>query len=106
MKREGKASDAEILVARLIDRALRPLFDAEQKTAVSYCRRDAYTARMIEILRERGKQIVYDRNAAVQIPRGEIRTRNRILHNDLVYAVGVLLFQKGSKLRALLKRIL
>lgn len=26
MKREGKASDAEILVARLIDRALRPLF--------------------------------------------------------------------------------
>ena len=26
MKREGKASDAEILIARLIDRALRPLF--------------------------------------------------------------------------------
>ena len=26
MKREGKASDSEILVARLIDRALRPLF--------------------------------------------------------------------------------
>ena len=29
MKREGKASDAEILVARLIDRALRPLFPAD-----------------------------------------------------------------------------
>src|SRR5574344_2819278 len=26
MKREGKASDYEILIARLIDRALRPLF--------------------------------------------------------------------------------
>ena len=26
MKREGRATDAEILVARLIDRALRPLF--------------------------------------------------------------------------------
>ena len=26
MKREGKASDSEILVARLVDRALRPLF--------------------------------------------------------------------------------
>ena len=26
MKREGKASDAEILTARLVDRALRPLF--------------------------------------------------------------------------------
>ncbi len=29
MKREGKASDYEILVARLIDRALRPLFPAD-----------------------------------------------------------------------------
>ena len=29
MKREGKASDAEILVARLIDRALRPLFPSD-----------------------------------------------------------------------------
>ena len=26
MKREGKASDYEILIARLVDRALRPLF--------------------------------------------------------------------------------
>ena len=26
MKREGKANDSEVLVARLIDRALRPLF--------------------------------------------------------------------------------
>ena len=29
MKREGKAGDSEILVARLIDRALRPLFPAD-----------------------------------------------------------------------------
>ena len=29
MKREGKASDNEVLVARLIDRALRPLFPAD-----------------------------------------------------------------------------
>ncbi len=29
MKREGKANDSEILVARLIDRALRPLFPAD-----------------------------------------------------------------------------
>ena len=29
MKREGKASDAEVLVARLIDRALRPLFPSD-----------------------------------------------------------------------------
>ena len=34
MKREGKASDSEILVARLIDRALRPLFPADYHAEV------------------------------------------------------------------------
>ena len=34
MKREGKASDAEVLVARLIDRALRPLFPADYHAEV------------------------------------------------------------------------
>ena len=34
MKREGKANDAEILVARLVDRALRPLFPSDYHAAV------------------------------------------------------------------------
>ncbi|MBQ0053070.1 MAG: polyribonucleotide nucleotidyltransferase [Bacteroidales bacterium] len=34
MKREGKASDSEILVARLVDRALRPLFPEDFHAAV------------------------------------------------------------------------
>ena len=34
MKREGKAGDSEILVARLIDRALRPLFPADYHAEV------------------------------------------------------------------------
>ncbi|MFI3248273.1 MAG: polyribonucleotide nucleotidyltransferase [Rikenellaceae bacterium] len=34
MKREGRAGDAEILVARLIDRALRPLFPADYHAEV------------------------------------------------------------------------
>ncbi len=34
MKREGKANDSEILVARLIDRALRPLFPADYHAEV------------------------------------------------------------------------
>ncbi|MBO7312546.1 MAG: polyribonucleotide nucleotidyltransferase, partial [Alistipes sp.] len=34
MKRVGKASDSEILVARLIDRALRPLFPADYHAEV------------------------------------------------------------------------
>ena len=34
MKREGRANDSEMLVARLIDRALRPLFPADYHAEV------------------------------------------------------------------------
>ena len=34
MKREGKASDYEILISRLVDRALRPLFPEDFHLAV------------------------------------------------------------------------
>jgi len=34
MKREGKANDSEVLVARLIDRALRPLFPSDYHAEV------------------------------------------------------------------------
>ena len=37
MKREGKASDAEVLVARLIDRALRPLFPSAPHSPLLSC---------------------------------------------------------------------
>ncbi|MBQ7335631.1 MAG: glycosyltransferase family 2 protein [Clostridia bacterium] len=90
-----------------IDAALRPLFDLQNETVtLRYDRKDRYVARMLTALQNSGVNVRYDADAERQIPTGEIRTADRILHNDLVYATGVLLFPKGSKLRALLKRIL
>ncbi|MBQ9797107.1 MAG: glycosyltransferase family 2 protein [Clostridia bacterium] len=89
-----------------IDAALRPLFDVDAPTKVCYARKDTYVKRMMAVLKEEGKALIYDKNAEIRIPREQIRFRNRVLHNDLIYAAGVLLFPKGSGLRAWLKRIL
>ena len=89
-----------------IDRALRPLFDSTGSVAATYDRKNPYLCRTVDYLAKKGIVVQWNRNAGICIPKGKIRPRDRFLHNDLVYAVGVLLFQKGSRLRAWLKRIL
>ncbi len=89
-----------------IDAALRPLFDRKGEVAVAYDRRERYVGRVMACLRAHGTEVKYDKHAELRIPRGNRRLVDRILHNDLVYAVGVLLFKKGSRLRAWLKRVL
>ena len=89
-----------------IDRALRPLFDANAPTRILYDKRDRYVRETLERLRASGQEIRYCNCAKHIIPKGKIRMQDRIIHNDLIYTLGVLLFKKGSKLRALLKRIL
>lgn len=89
-----------------IDAAMRPLFDRTGEVVARFDRRDGYVRRLREALRGYGVTLSYDAAAPLEIPVGKIRMRDRILHNDLVYAAGVLLFKKGSRLRAFLKRIL
>ena len=89
-----------------IDFALRPLFEDGTPDLVRYDRADPYVKSAIERLHGLGRDVRYSRRASYQIPRGVIRFRDRVIHNDLIYTLGVLLFKKGSKLRALLKRIL
>ncbi len=89
-----------------IDQALRPLFDSDTPIGVRYDKGDRYIRETVKYLQETGHAIGYDRHAEHVIPKGKIRVQDRIIHNDLVYTLGVLLFKKGSKLRALLKRIL
>ncbi len=89
-----------------IDEALRPLFDVTAPVTVDYQKSVPYVATTIDAIRTSGVTLHRARPADVTIPKAIIRLRDQIIHNDLVYAVGVLLFKKGSKLRALLKRIL
>ncbi len=113
LKKSTRRDGAAYYKARLlpnnieeIDAALRPLFENDAPTSVKYQRGDRYTAKTIARLAKNGKIRPGDANAAYVIPAEDIRLRDRILHNDIVYTIGVTFFKKGSRLRALLKRIL
>ncbi len=96
-----------------IDQALHPLFDIKAgHISLRYQKNVPYVAKTVAALKNAGCPINNEKpsdsagSVSMEIPKAKIRLRDKILHNDIVYAVGVVLFKKGSKLRALLKRIL
>ena len=88
-----------------VDEALLSVYRDEGITELSYDRRDDYVCRSIEYMRASGRAISYSKRAATRIPKQKKSTKNRILHNYYVYMIGMLLFKKGSKIRALLKKL-
>lgn len=88
-----------------IDAALRPLFDCHGTVRVCYNTRDPYVGRVLNAVRERGVEVVADVHADVCIPAEQISTKSKILHNHFVWTVSTVLFPKGSKIRALLKKL-
>ncbi|MBQ9784424.1 MAG: glycosyltransferase family 2 protein [Clostridia bacterium] len=88
-----------------IDAALRPLFDCQGEVALSYNVRDPYVCRVLNAVRESGVAIKPDPTAARVIPAEQISRKSKILHNHFVWTVSTVLFPKGSKIRALLKKL-
>ena len=94
-----------------IDRALLGIW---RNPSVGICatRLSPYVSRTLDYFRSHGltpptvngKANASDSDDGIVIPDESRRLKNRILLNPLVYRVGMLLFPKGSKLRALLKK--
>ena len=89
-----------------IDNALRELYKVSDKpTDVHYDKGDDYVSRTIEhMCTYQGKIIAWSRDSSFTIPKSQIRLKTRFLHNHVVYGMGMILFKKGSKIRAFLKK--
>ena len=87
-----------------IDGALLKIWGDAGVTEVCYDKRDSYVRAFLERLALSGRKIVYSPTASESIPRAEISLKNKILHNYYIYNIGLILFKKGSRLRALLKK--
>ena len=89
-----------------IDSALAKLFFAKTDLTVKYNRSSVFVTgaiRTVTALTE--KEIIYkNKNADLEIPKAKNKPINLIIHNNLVYRIGMLLFKKGSKIRNFLKR--
>lgn len=65
-----------------------------------------YTLAVLDYMRNTGRNISISNCGGITIPREKISTKRRIIHSYPVSLLGMLLFPKGSKIRAFLKRML
>ncbi|MBE6624635.1 MAG: glycosyltransferase family 2 protein [Ruminococcaceae bacterium] len=89
-----------------IDSALMRLFKmSDTPTDVCYDKTDDYIRSSVEHMCEhQGKIIAWSRDAKNVIPEAKISFKTKFLHNHIVYSAGMILFKKGSKIRAFLKK--
>lgn len=92
-----------------IDRALLTLYHSGKTGSGALPDRRGYAADTLRRWETEG--IVFSPTkdtgtGSVRIPKAEFRFRNRLIHHPVVAGIGMLLFPKGSRLRAFLKRIL
>lgn len=83
------------------------LYDISKRSggvSVNYDKKDKYVSGVIDYMNTKmGKNIRYDKNADISIPKRKISLRKKLFHNKTVYSVGLKLFKKGSKIRRKLK---
>ena len=95
-----------------IDDALRRVYLAKAPTRVAISGKHPYIERTLCYLESIGHTVYrvkpsrpdFDDGDTVVLPKPRISLKKRLIFNPLVYKTGMLLFKKGSKLRALLKR--
>lgn len=89
-----------------IDRALTEIFYNGGEISVVYERNCRHIAHILDTVNRlsdtRVKQA--SRGGDITVPKRKISFFARLVHNGLVYRLGMLLFKKGSRLRALLKK--
>ena len=89
-----------------IDSALMNLFKiSNAPTDACYDKKDDYIRSTVEHMCEhQGKIIAWSKDASNIIPEAKISFKTKFLHNHIVYSAGMILFKKGSKIRAFLKK--
>jgi hypothetical protein len=84
-----------------IDSALSKIYFSRKRIAARYERRAKCISRIIADMPNRA---VYSRCGEIIVPRRRIPPKDLIFHNSLIYKLSMLIFKKGSRARAFLKR--
>ncbi|MBO5287212.1 MAG: glycosyltransferase family 2 protein [Clostridia bacterium] len=88
-----------------IDNVLWQIYEKNTPLDVCYNKKDAYVAGAIEYLGKHEDRIIaYSKDAKITVPKQNISLKTRILHSKFVCTLGMVLFKKGSKTRAFLKK--
>lgn len=88
-----------------IDTALLSVWSSPTAKSVKYKKRDTYTARCVDFLIQSGKAKIA-KPADVVIPKMRNTLKTKLLHNALLYKIGLVFFRKGSRIRNFLKKFI
>ena len=100
-------TDCELLGENFecIDDALTSIYIIEGDIAVCYERECRYVRRILDSYDALlGRRTVYLKEASLSVPKRRIRKIHSLVHSRRVYVLGALIFKKGSRLRACLKK--
>ncbi len=86
-----------------IDKALRKIYFTNSNVTVIYDKSDLYVSRTMKYIERIKHDITDTERKTLMVPKKIISAKNKFLHNHFVYSMGMLLFKKGSKMRAFLK---
>ncbi len=103
---DGKAYHKNKLIGMNIEDIDNALLEIWKKCGETLKKivKGSYAYHSIAFMKSVGIKINLDKNAKLEIPKESISLKRRILLHPLVYNLGMLLFPKGSKIRAFLKR--
>ena len=86
-----------------IDKALRKIYFTNSNVTVIYDETDKYVSRTMKYIERLKHDVVENDRKTLMVPKKVISLKNKFLHNHFVYSMGLVLFKKGSKVRAFLK---
>ena len=88
-----------------IDSAIVEILNAEGVVYIDPGKLDPYANKTLEYIKDRWGRVEFSDKVDADIEREKISIKQKIVHNYLLYTVGTVLFPKGSRIRAFLKKM-
>lgn len=88
---------------REIEKELLALWNSDEEKVICLCTADEYMKKSVRFMKKLGKNVKIQKGGT-PLPTPRVKLKDRILMNKFVYTLGLILFKKGSKIRAFLKK--
>lgn len=89
-----------------IDNELLSVMRSDSLIKVDPRRLSPYAAKTLRFIQEHGGRVEFVSGASLRISKPRVKFKHKLVHNSLLYFLGALLFPKGSRIRAALKRLI
>lgn len=103
---DGRCYTRHALLPKNVEQREAVLYEIWRRgsATVGYRKGDGYAAASVAYMTAHGADLRLCNGAELVVPKKRFKLRSRVLHNYVVFKLGMLLFKKGSRMRKFLKR--